>query len=308
MNKREQVISKVYSLPALPAAAVNLAQVLRDPEADINEITKTIEMDPPLTSNILRLANSSYYGSQKTVSRIKDAVLLVGTNSIFQMVFGSALSPFLQRPIKGYDLEPNDMWKHSLYVAELTVRLAIVGDIDLPDFTFTAGLLHDLGKIVLSTFVDVDVDEIRSLSDKEHTTFESAEREILGIDHAETGALLLEIWNLPPCLSQVVRWHHRPEEAEEPSTALDLVHVADALSLMGGIGTGRDGLNYRLSEGSVSRLKLNDRIVDKVICHVLDGLEERANRSSPVMESSANEAESAGGRVVSQDDEHPTSG
>lgn len=96
--------------------------------------------------------------------------------------------------------------------------------------------------------------------------------EVLGIDHAEAGALLLQRWGLPEALSYVARWHHAPDAAPAHSHTLDLVHVADILVLGFGIGAGNDGLHYRVSEQVAQRLALNSTVLETATCRMIDGL------------------------------------
>jgi HD-like signal output (HDOD) protein len=119
---------------------------------------------------------------------------------------------------------------------------------------------------VLGTYVDVDAGPILEFSRSQHVPFNVAEREILGIDHAEVGSLLLEHWNLPPTLSEIVRWHHEPESCPHQSDTLDLVHLASHLSLLSGQLGFTDGLQYRVSEKVVARRRLRGREWEFAMC------------------------------------------
>ena len=142
---------------------------------------------------------------------------------------------------------------------------------EVPTYTFTAALLHDIGKIVLGTFLSIDSGPIMKLAFEDGLSFENAEREVLGIDHAEVGAELLNLWDIPDEIVQVVQYHHHPEQCED-NMAVHLVHVADLLSIECGFGIGIDGLNYRPSECSVKLLKINNRIMEQTMCVMINGL------------------------------------
>jgi len=127
---------------------------------------------------------------------------------------------------------------------------------------------------VLGNFVQVDVAALVDLSMREEIPFVEAERRWLGIDHAEVGAELLRHWGLPDRLVQACRWHHDPDGAPEPSTAADLVHAADALSLAAGLGVGIDGLRVRVCPGVVERQNLNLARVERTAGRMLAALAE----------------------------------
>lgn len=274
MSRREEVLAMARKIPSIPAAALEALQLLQDPEVDIADLVRTIEYDPGLTSNLLRLANSAYYGGMGTISSLRDAIVRLGTKCIYQMIITAAVSPLIAPAVKGYDLSAGDLWKHSVAVAVGSEQLAAALNITPPEHTFTSALLHDIGKIVLGTFVEVDASTIMTLAEKEKVSFEVAEQIVLGIDHAEVGSVLLQNWNLPQGIIDVNRWHHYPERIPGDTLVVDLVHVADSLCMMGGIGTGSDGLHYRPSRTVVARLKLTSQVAETAVCGTLGGLKE----------------------------------
>jgi len=275
VSRREEILSTVRSVPSLPAAAAEVVRLIRDPEVGIAEISRAIEHDPGLTSNLLRMANSAYFGIARSVGSVQEAAVCLGTKRIFQMVIASAVSPLVQRPVKGYDLPAGKLWEHSVCVAAGAEQLAEELKLEAPSHLFTAGLLHDVGKLVLGTFVDVDAGPIMALAFDEEMSFEVAEAQVLGINHAEVGAALLDSWNLPKEIVDADRWHHDPEAFPGDDTlVVDLVHVADALSMMQGIGAGSDGLNYRSCAAVTERLKLKTAVTEVVACHTVAKLGE----------------------------------
>lgn len=274
MNRIDEIAEKIHSIPSLPAAAVEAIRLVQNPEVDFAELARTIEYDPGLTSNVLRLANSAYFGGNGRIKSMKDAIVRLGLSNVFQMIMASAVAPMVQKEVRGYDLRPGCLWSHSVAVAVGAKELALLLKRKAPEYVFTAGLLHDIGKIVLGTFVQIDAKQIMERAFKEGVSFEIAERSILGIDHAEIGAELLKTWNIPEQIVDVVRWHHEPDGAGKVDIVLDLVHVADAISMSTGLGTGSDGLNYRTSGNVATRLELTDAIVEKLVVRITDDLEE----------------------------------
>ena len=274
MQRREEILKAVQEAPAIPAAAAEVMRLLEDLDTPMEKIVRAVEHDPGLTSNLLRLANSPFFATRQTVGSVREAALQLGMNWIFQMVVGSMIAPLTTQRIRGYDMPPGQLLVHSVAVAEGAEQIAAVLRLRPPNYAFTAGLLHDLGKIVLGTFVAVDATPIRALCRERDLSFEEAEREVLGIDHAEVGATLLQSWKLPAAVTEAVRWHHQPEKVEGDTTIVDLIHVADNLALLCGLGMGSDGLRYRPSREAAGRLALSAEQAERAVCEVLAKLDE----------------------------------
>src|SRR5262249_1915523 len=152
--------------------------------------------------------------------------------------------PWLSRPIEGYALGPGQLWAHALGTAVGASLVAERSRRASPDLAFTAGLLHDIGKLAMSVWLERKIPALLKISEIEETPFDAVERRVLGYDHTEVGAHLGERWNLPQELIEAMRWHHRPDEAPLNPALVDCVHIADYLSMAMGLGIGGDGLRY----------------------------------------------------------------
>ncbi|NQT93412.1 MAG: HDOD domain-containing protein, partial [Lentisphaerae bacterium] len=181
MSSRDEILAKVHSVPALPMAATKVISLLQDPDVGVSEVMKVIEFDPGLTSNVLRLANSAYFGGNREIVSLRDAGVRLGTNQVFQMVMTSSVSQVAAQPVRGYSLPAGELLEHSIAVAIGAEQLAEALGRKPPGHTFTTGLLHDLGKIVLGTFVEVDVAPILEMAFQNQVSFEVAEQHVLGI-------------------------------------------------------------------------------------------------------------------------------
>lgn len=275
MSLRDQVLEKTAEVPALPAATSRVIEVLQDREASVVDVMRVIEFDPGLTSNVLRLANSAYFAGSREIVSLRDAGVRLGLNRVFQLVMTSSISAQASQPVRGYGLCPGELFEHAVSAALAAELLAEALGKKIPPEAFTAGLLHDIGKTVLGTFVEVDVKPILDVAFKEGVSFEVAERRILGIDHAEVGAILLERWKLPRSIVEAVRKHHNPDEVTgEDYFLVALVHVADNLCLESGIGMGIDGLHYAPSPGITERMHLKPLACEGVVCKMLTQLDE----------------------------------
>ena len=272
MNRRDEILSKMFEIDSMPAVAAEASGLLLDPESDMADIVQAIEYDPGLTSNLLRMANSAYYGVSDPISSVRNAIVRMGTNQIYSMIVSWGFSSMAKKSVPGYGLPAGKLWEHSIGVAVGAEQIATDLRLKSPDHAFTAGMLHDIGKIALGTFVEVDIDSILKITKQEETSFEVAEQQVLGIDHAEAGATLLEHWGFPSSVVEACQWHHQPEFMTDESLAVDLVHVADTMCLMGGIGVGIDEGNYQTSPKIVSRLSLDAIMTEKIISEILSKL------------------------------------
>ncbi len=269
----KNIISLLKSFPSMPGAAVKLLVLMDDPDVNVSEIEAILGQDPGLTANILRLANSAYFGMPSKVGSIKQAVLLLGLKRLVQIVVASCVSAIMDKPVIGYDLPPGELWHHSIGVSVAAEGLIKELKVDAGEEIFTAALLHDVGKLVVGEFIDKHIQEMEAAL-SQGVSFEKAENMILGTNHAEVGAQILTQWSFPPSIVSAVRWHHNPESAECPDMMLDIIHVANVLCLMIGVGVGRDGLQYQPSEAAIGRLGLEPRHLEKVASHVLQWVNE----------------------------------
>ena len=269
----KQVAALIKTFPSMPGAAVKLLALIDDPGMTVSQIEEILRYDAGLTANLLKLANSDYFGMPSKVGSVRRAVILLGLKRLIQMVIASCMGAIMDKPVPGYDLSPGELWRHSIAVSVAAEGLVKELEITAAEEIFTAALLHDVGKLVLGEFVHEDLNKIeKALS--HGISFEMAENIVLGTDHAEVGAKILTSWSLPRNIINAVRWHHDPGATEQPGTMLDIVHVANVLCLMIGIGVGREGLQYQPSTEVTNRLGLESYHLEKVASQTLQWVNE----------------------------------
>jgi len=264
----KDVIRDVKSFPNMSGMAVKVLKLIDDPDTTISEVEELLRYDPGITANILKLTNSAYFGIPSKVGSVRQAVVLLGWKKLGKLVMTSCVNALLNKSVPGYDLPPGELWRHSIAVSVAAELLAKELEITANDVVFTAALLHDLGKLILGSYVREDFQAIEGAAG-EGTPFQVAERQILGTDHAEVGSRLLESWSLPESLVRSVRWHHDPDASGESNAMIDLVHVANVLCLMIGIGVGREGLRYAPSPSATKRLGIKTRQLELVASQTL---------------------------------------
>lgn len=249
----DRIMARIEAFPGFPATVTRLMTLLDNPDADLDEIEALLRYDAGLTANILRLANAAYFGFANQVGSVRQAVVMLGARRLTHLVTTSCVNALMDGPVPGYELPPGELWRHSIAVSVTAEELAGMVGHAPADEVFTAGLLHDVGKLVLGEFLAEGLERVDAETDPS-TPFEAVERRVLGADHAEVGARILRHWAFPEPLVRAVRYHHEPEAADPPSTVIDIVHVANVLCLMIGIGVGREGLQYAPSPAAVVRL------------------------------------------------------
>jgi len=266
-TKLNAILAKVKSFPTMPGAGAKMLALLEEPDTDVSEIEDVLRYDPGLTANVLKLANSAYFGIPSKIGSLKQAVILLGLKRLMQLVVASCVSAIMDRSVPGYDLPAGDMWRHSIAVS-LAAEALVRGKkkIDTED-VFTPALLHDVGKLVLGAFVKEELEAIESIAAK-GVPFVVAENMILGTDHAEIGARILAHWNLPADIINAVRWHHDPDSSDVSNAQVDVVYLANLLCQTSGRSAQAGGHAIELSPTVIERLGIQldqfDRISEKV--------------------------------------------
>jgi putative nucleotidyltransferase with HDIG domain len=276
MGIRENIEKKIKDFPAMPAICGRLLDRIQDPDIDFKVLADEVKYDPGMAANILKLANSAYFGAGGSVTSIQNAIVRLGVLQVFQIVTAAAGARVLKKELKGYDLRAEDLLRHSVWVAVAAGEMADALGVQTPDVLFTAGLLHDVGKMVLDEVVGEESVELRKAMREVNAndSFELIEQKYFGMDHAEAGALILKKWNFPEVLVAAVRWHHEPDKTDSLKDVVNMVHIADVLGYSQGIGAGLEGLHYELSEHAVKGLRLTHDVIEHVASRSLGRMSE----------------------------------
>jgi putative nucleotidyltransferase with HDIG domain len=277
-QRLEQVINNLGQLPSIPDVAGKVIALVNNPDASFTRIAEEISKDQAITTNVLKLCNSAYFSRGKEILSLERAAVTLGTKEVKDIVFVAATKSILDKEIIGYDLAKGDLWKHGLAVAVLSKHIAISKKkIDIADVVFTGSIIHDVGKTVLALYVQSAFKEIISLVESKHITFQSAEREVMGFDHQEIGEKILTKWSFPQILRDIVRYHHEPENAPNESKLLvSIVHIANTICLMGGVGVGSDGLYHQISDEAIKTVGMNDHELEKLYSSLPDMVDQVA--------------------------------
>ena len=252
-TKLNEILSEVKSFPTMPGAGAKMLSLLEEPDATVSEIEEILRYDPGLTANVLKLANSAYFGMPSKIGSLKQAVIMLGIKRLIQIVVATCVSAVMDRSVPGYDLPPGELWRHSIAVSIAAEALVKDKKISGAEDVFTPALLHDVGKLVLGAFVGEELEAIESIAAK-GVPFVVAENMILGTDHAEIGAQILAQWNLPSDVVNAVRWHHDADSPEASDTQMDVVYLSNLLCQVD-VSSGQAGAqSIELSPAVIDRL------------------------------------------------------
>ncbi|MEZ4388570.1 MAG: HDOD domain-containing protein [Candidatus Krumholzibacteriia bacterium] len=229
MPSLQDLIATAPGVSARPDSVAALMDVIDDPLVAASTLLPVIERDPGLTAGLLKLCNSSLYNLKRIIGTPREALVMVGNVAFARLCFTLSLEPALQRELPGYQLDLGGLWQHSLATAYGSSFLVSgMGRRDLSDRAFTAGLLHDIGKLVLDQALVGGGDPLAPTPGESRGC--DLERRRTGYDHAEAGAALLDSWNLPEEIVAAVRWHHEADSAGDHQRLAHAVEVADRVS------------------------------------------------------------------------------
>ncbi len=262
------MLRAIREAPLLSPSASRLLQVSTRSDYDLQEVVRIVKNDSVLTARLLRVVNSPFYGLRAQVTTVDRAIMLLGTSMVVGVALSDSVQGLLGKPLDGYGGERGMLMRHELFCALCSKFLAKAGGgrVD-PELAFTGGLLHDIGKAILSDFMKGRVQEaVAEVDRQEGGDYLAAERRLVGADHTEIGLELAKNWELPDVLQAVIRHHHEPEQAEEEHRAMVYaVHLGDILAMMEGHGTGSDAMQYQLRPGYTAYLDLSQEKIAEIV-------------------------------------------
>jgi len=274
---KKKILRSVKELPPMPQTVHKVREIMANPSSSFKALAEILETDPAMATKVLKMANSSYYGLSGKVSSIQHASVVLGQKSIGDLMTLAGTSGLLNDTLQGYKLESGDLWRHSLGVAFGARIIANKKNPSLADDAFAAGLIHDSGKLILDPYILERKEAFGKLLSNGEQSFLNAEKQILGFDHSEIASEVCKSWQVPEVLTVAIRHHHEPSMSQGDQLTY-MVHVADAAAMMTGLGTGADGMSYKMDEKALEFLGLQGEDLGDIMGEVVESVEQMTEK------------------------------
>jgi putative nucleotidyltransferase with HDIG domain len=238
----DRISGTIGELSPLPQTATRLAALISKGNWTVDSCVEIIRYDQALTADVLKYANSAFSGAKRQISDVRDAVIRLGGGRILEDLLARHLRRDFAMALPAYGYDERDLWRHSVAAAVAAESLGAYAGVPVDGLAFTAALLHDIGKLVLArTAPREDMEAVWKMVTGTHCSCEQAEKEVLGVTHAETGAAIIAAWGLPEGIVRGVKNHHAQNDPADSMT--DCVMVANVVARSIGEGIGHEGMN-----------------------------------------------------------------
>lgn len=246
-------ISKIENLPTLPSVYADVDRVCQNPDVSADELSRAIETDAAITLKLLKLANSAFFGFTRRIRTVKDAISLLGNKTVRNAILNISIYEATKGLETSAGLNKKQFWVHSAGCGSIARFLSQKLKLDRED-SFTAGIIHDMGKIILDALYADYYAEVLKAVEHINISLRDAETQILGLDHGGVGQELAAHWRLPEELLEAISNHHTPSRAEKDSQIAALIHISDALCRKFKIGSGGDDVVPDIDPKALERL------------------------------------------------------
>jgi putative nucleotidyltransferase with HDIG domain len=263
-------IESIDSLPTIPSILRKLLAVIERPKISINEIGSFIANDPVLTSRVLKVVNSPIYGFPGRISSLNQALILLGLNVVRGMLLGVSVFEAMQKTMVG-------LWEHSLGCAIASRIIAKKKGLKEPEEISIAGLLHDIGKVVMGLKFPDEYGLAMNDAKNGDIFMLEAEKKHFNISHADAGGWIAQKWNFPQNLYEPIEYHHKPHLAKVVPMQTAIVHFADVLTRAKGFGFSGDNFVPAVHPTVWQLLDLSDEDLKEIVSELEDSLGEAEN-------------------------------
>ncbi len=234
-GKHEIVLKRIRDIPSLPEVVGKIIELLSDANTPASRIAELISYDPGLSSKVLRMVNSAAYGFNRQIASIQHGIMILGFNTVRGLVLSASIFKMFEGREQERGLDHRQFWEHSLGTAVAARMLGQAFKMTDVDEAFSAGMLHDIGKVVLDVYFGRDYVEVLMAARKQRIrihglAFQNTEYQTLGVSHTEIGLSLAQKWRLPVGITEVIAHHHRPSEAEHCQNLVYLVALANQMA------------------------------------------------------------------------------
>lgn len=259
-------VESINTLPTVPSVLKRLSAVIEKPRITIVEISAFISNDPALTTKVLKMVNSAIYGFPGRIASVSHATMLLGLNVIKGLLLGVSVFELMQKTMSG-------LYEHSLACAIASRVIAQKKGMKEPEEVSVAGLLHDIGKVILTLEFAKEYEAAMSEAQEKRIPIFEAEKSQFSATHADVGSWLAEKWRFPRNLVEVIEFHHRPALAKNAPMEAAIVHMADLLVRARGFGFAGENFVPEVNPMAFELLRLSDKDIKDVLQEMEDNME-----------------------------------
>lgn len=267
-----QIKKAIEGLKPIPQIALKLIRMLDDDSCDLGEVVREVRRDQVVSARVIGLCNSVYYGGKVKIDSIERALMILGNTRLLSLLLSTLMEDFLHQADEGYSLCKGGLFKHALGVAVISRRVALLTKKVKPDVAYTAGLLHDIGKVVLDQYLAESRPYFYRRTEIEGEELVLVETAEFGIPHTEAGSVLARAWSLPDRLDDAIRHHHNPEGALIDPELTNIVYLADLIMSRFKVGQEMERLNTRGLETRLRKAGLGLEQLPTVVEGILDAV------------------------------------
>lgn len=259
-------VENINTLPTVPSVLKRLSVIIEKPRITLPEISNFISNDPALTTKVLKMVNSAIYGFPGRIASVSHATMLLGLNVIKGLLLGVSVFELMQKSMNG-------LYEHSLATAIASRVIAQKKGLKEPEEVSVAGLLHDIGKVILMLEFQKEYEVALNEAQTKNISIFDAEKDQFNATHANVGSWLAEKWRFPRSLIEVIEFHHRPTLAKNALVETAIVHLADILVRARGFGFAGENFVPEVNPASYDLLKLSEADIKDVLKEMEDNME-----------------------------------
>jgi|YNPMSStandDraft_1061717.scaffolds.fasta_scaffold00005_26 putative nucleotidyltransferase with HDIG domain/predicted Zn finger-like uncharacterized protein len=262
-ERLEKLFSSLSDLPTLPTVVQNILRLINDPDSTAKQIGTIITSDQSLTAKTLKLVNSAYYGFEKKIKTVDQAIVIIGFDAVKNLALSASIFDTFKNIKQKSNFPRDSFWAHSIGAAIAAKIISEDTGIGIPGEIFVAGLLHDIGKVILDAYFPKEMNKILYYCSSNQISFFEAEEKILKIDHTIIGFRLGKRWNLPDELIYPIRFHHNPNKSQKFEENICIVSLANDLVKFAKIGFDGDNTTPKISLHAFNVIKKYKRDFNK---------------------------------------------
>ncbi|MGE4158661.1 MAG: HDOD domain-containing protein [Planctomycetota bacterium] len=256
--KLDKILDGIQGLPTLPTILGRINDMMMDPNTTAKEMGQLISSDPAITSKILRVVNSSFYGFPSRITTVTHAIVILGFNTVKSIVLSVSVFGAFKGASGTSLFDMNKFWEHSISTGACTKIIASHCGYSAPEEFFISGLLHDVGKIVFRQHLEQEYETCCRIALDKKIPIRMAEEEVFGVGHAELGAHLMEKWKLAKGFVNSIRHHHNPGLGGDEQKIASVVHLGDIMARCLNLGSGGDPYIPAIADAAWESLALTE--------------------------------------------------